>query len=387
MKLLINTESLKPPLTGIGNYTLNLLLQFRALGGFDAIDCIEGHRLRPLSQVLATQQSSSHAEAGKRRPPGGLRELARGMPLAYNAREIWRNSALRLKAGSLAGHVYHEPNFILKPHRGPAVATIHDLSFVHHPQFHPRRRVAWLSSQLPRTLARADALITDSELVRRELIEHYRVNPDKVHAIHLGAAAAFCPHTPEQTAPVLNRHNLQHGQYLLFVGSLEPRKGVDVLLDAWASLPAELQQAFPLVLAGAPGWNNQPLLAQMAKLAGRGLRHLHFVPGEDLPALYAAAKVFVYPSYYEGFGLPVLEAMQCGTAVICTAQTAMAEFAGDGAQLFPAGDARQLAAELEKLLVDNSRHAALASAGLAQAQGFSWRRCAEQTQAVYRSIS
>lgn len=389
MKLLINTESLLPPITGIGTYTLNLLEQFVAAQALESIECFSGHHFSSATQTLLGCHANAQPNDMVSSPAqSSLQRLLRNSSLAYRAREMLRNNILRLQSARLKECVYHEPNFILRAHKGPCVATIHDLSFVHHPQFHPAKRVEWLSRELPKTLARADALITDSEYVRQELIELYNVDQHRVTTIHLGAAPCFAPHTTEQTQETLSRFKLHHGQYLLFVGTLEPRKGLHTLLDAWSSLPPSLTEAFPLVLAGAPGWSNTEILARVRHLQHtRGLRHLSFVPSSFLPALYAGTHTFVYPSNYEGFGLPVLEAMSSGVPVICTQDTSMSEITGDSALLIERGSVEQLAAQLQWLLEHDDARATFATGGLERAKAFSWARCAGQTLDVYRHIS
>lgn len=392
MNLLLNTESLTPPLTGIGNYTFNLLEQLSILKQIDNIECFSGQHFSSASETLArcqmasatpTEQENTSAIMQRSR----LRALIRRIPFAYRARALLHNYHLRRREQHRHSFVYHEPNFILKEHDGPSVATIHDLSFIHYPEHHPIERVSWMTSQLPATLKRADFLITPSELIRQELIGDLGVSPEKVRSIYLGAADCFRPYTPEETRTLLQRHNLQHGQYVLFVASLEPRKGVDILLDAWSSLPEALRRAYPLVLAGAPGWKNQELQARIRGLqASHGLRHLNYVPSEDLPALYAGAGAFVYPSIYEGFGLPVLEAMQCGIPVICTAGTTMDEFSAGSTLLCERGNSEHLRDQLQILLEDDDLRTRIAKAGRERAQTFSWRRCAEQTLQVYELI-
>ncbi|MDL2172710.1 glycosyltransferase family 1 protein [Stutzerimonas sp. FeSN7] len=388
MKLLINTESLLPPITGIGTYTQNLLEQFVAMQALETIECFSGHHFTSATQALQQCGDSIERAAPLASSRGHLVQFLRNSSLAYRARETLRNSLLRLKSARLRNFVYHEPNFILRTHKGPCVATIHDLSFIHYPHYHPPKRVAWLTRELPRTLARADSLITDSEHIRRELIEHFCVREERVRAIHLGAASCFAPRTAEQTAQVLDKHQLCHGQYLLFVGTLEPRKGIDTLLRAWSSLPDSLTQAFPLVVAGAPGWGNDTTLATIAKLKqSRGLRHLNFVSSADLPELYAGARAFVYPSHYEGFGLPILEAMSSGVPVICTHGTSMCEITGDTALLVERGSVEHLVTQLQWLLEDDSACEYFAVSGLKRAKRFSWARCASETLSVYRHIS
>lgn len=386
MKLLINTESLLPPMTGIGTYTLNLLKQFEKCPSIEAIQCFTGHRFTTSNNAIeqSEQDALSHTPEKK---TGRINRTLRNSIFAYRARETMRNAVLKLKSGKLKDFIYHEPNFILKSHKGPAVATIHDLSFLSFPQYHPAKRVAWLTSKLPETLARADMLITDSEQVRRELIELYAIDEKRVRSIHLGAASCYFPLGAEQTHQILTEYGLQHGQYLLFVGTLEPRKGVNTLLDAWANLPERLKKAFPLVLAGAPGWNNQHVESRINTLIEHdGLKHLSFVPGNHLPALYAGASLFVYPSHYEGFGLPVLEAMKCGAPIICTADTSMSEITGDTALHIEAGNANQLTDRISYLLENDAVRSRMSAQGLERAQIFSWEKCAAQTEEVYREL-
>ncbi|MCQ4322839.1 glycosyltransferase family 4 protein [Stutzerimonas stutzeri] len=388
MKLLINTESLRPPITGIGTYTHNLLQQFVGMSAFDAIECFSGHHFAPAAQVLQQCSAQAGANSSPVRPgKSRLHGMLRNSTLAYRARETLRNSLLRLKASQLKGFVYHEPNFILRAHNGPCVATIHDLSFIHYPHYHPAKRVAWLTRELPKTLARADMLITDSEHIRRELIDRYRLDETRMRAIHLGAASCYAPRTADKTAGVLQGYGLNHGAYLLFVGTLEPRKGVETLLEAWSRLPEALTEAYPLVLAGAPGWGNTDTLSTIARLTQtRGLRHLSFVSAGALPALYAGAHSFIYPSHYEGFGLPVLEAMSSGIPVICTQDTSMIEITGDQALLVERGNSEQLATQMQWLLENRSARDRLAAEGLQRSTQFSWERCAQQTQDIYKLI-
>ncbi len=392
MNLLLNTESLNPPLTGIGNYTLNLLQELVALGHIEHIECFSGQHFSSASETLARCQADTEKRPNQDAAPAliqrsRLRALLRRIPFAYRARAMLHDYQLRRSEQQRSNFVYHEPNFILKAHKGPCVATIHDLSFIHYPQHHPVERVSWMTSQLPKTLERADFLITPSEMIRQELIDTMGVPADKVRCTYLGAAECFRPHRPDETRAVLQQHGLEHGRYVLFVASLEPRKGVDILLDAWASLPEELRHTYPLVLAGAPGWKNQELQTRIRNLqATHGLRHLNYVPSEDLPALYAGAAAFVYPSIYEGFGLPVLEAMQCGVPVICTEGTTMDEFSAGSTLLCERGNSEHLREQLKLLLEDRTLHERIANAGLERSKTFSWRRCAEETLEIYKLI-
>ncbi|WP_162987998.1 glycosyltransferase family 4 protein [Stutzerimonas urumqiensis] len=386
MNLLLNTESLTPPITGVGNYTLNVLRGLRELELLDSIECFSGSSFETVEQAIDRASGTGRAEHASASIGYRLRTLIRRLPLAYRARSMLHDLQLSKEITRRREHVYHEPNFILKAHQGPSVATIHDLSFIHYPEHHPAERVAWIGSELPKTLRRADMLITPSEIVRQELIAELRVPADKVRSIHLGAADCFTPMNREETASCLARHGLAHGRYVLFVASLEPRKGIDLLLDAWCALPAAMQQEFPLVLAGAPGWKNRDLLGRLKRLQETSpLRHLHYVPFDDLPTLYAGAAAFVYPSHYEGFGLPVLEAMRCGIATITTESTSMAEFTDGNALLVERGNRDALAHALYRLLDDEPYRRTLGRQGAEHARHFSWRQCARETYQVYQA--
>jgi len=392
MKLLINTDSLAPPLTGIGNYTLHLLKELLILQQQDEtlqrIDCISGQEF--ISAVKALEKSYQAEQSFNNEKPrtSPLRRIIRRIPLAYRTRQMLHNLRLQQQRHQYRQHLYHEPNFILKSHPGPCVATIHDLSFIHYPQHHPAERVAWMRGNLQKTLDRADKLITVSNVVRQELIDELDVAADRVQTTYLGVDPAFHSRTPAETQGLMDKYRLRHGGYVLFVGTLEPRKGIDLLLDAWSSLPQTTRQSYKLVLAGASGWRNTELLERIQRLEAHGeVCWLRYVPQAELPYLYASAAVFTFPSIYEGFGLPVLEAMACGTPVVCTAGTSMAEFASSAPLLFQRGDSEEFSERLQSLLEDNSLRSHHSMLGLERASHFSWRRFAEETLAIYRDVT
>ncbi|WLH28596.1 glycosyltransferase family 4 protein [Pseudomonas canadensis] len=385
MNVLMGAESLRPPLTGIGNYTLNLLREYSRVPDVGATCCFDGHRFLPAADLLAGLDSASAPSGGTRSGVlGYLRRTLRAAPLAYQLKSMVSNTRFKQGAQRCRNFVYHEPNFILRPHDGPSVTTVHDLSFIRHPEFHPAERVAWLSRQLPKTLARADFVITDSEVVRRELISQFNIPSARVRAIYLGADERFMPRSAQQSEAVLAKYGLVHGAYLAYVGTIEPRKGLSILLDAWQRLSADVRRAWPLVIAGAPGWLNADLMARIQVLRAKGeVKFLQFVSAQDLPFIYAGAKTFVFPSLYEGFGLPVLEAMASGVPVICAGGTSMAEFAEDACTLFEAGDAEALTTAISRLLEDSGLHERMVQVGQARASQFSWARCARETLQVY----
>jgi len=284
--------------------------------------------------------------------------------------------------------VYHEPNYVSFPFRGPIVLTVHDLSFVHFPELQPRDRVKHLERYLVSALATAAHIITDSEAVRSEAITHFGLNPGRVTAIHLGVGSEFAPRERSECAEALARYHLRYREYVLAVGTLEPRKNLGATIQAFAALPDRLRRRTPLVVAGQRGWLSEEIdrLIRRAEAAG-WLRFLGYVPQADLPNIYAGAHLFVYPSRYEGFGLPVVEAMASGAPVITSSVSCLPEVASNAAELVHPDDEDGLRATLVRLLEDESRSAELRSLGLARAKQFTWQRCAEETVAIYRTVA
>ncbi|MCX6026985.1 MAG: glycosyltransferase family 1 protein [Chloroflexi bacterium] len=225
-----------------------------------------------------------------------------------------------------------------------------------------------------------------SESTRDDLQRITHVPESRVHMVPYGVSPSFRPvHAPHLRRAVAERYGLP-SEFLLYVGNLEPRKNLPRLLEAYARLPGR-QVVPPLVLAGTRGWKDAPLRETMERLnLGRRVVFPGYIPQEDLPAVYSMAAAFVYPSLYEGFGLPVLEAMACGTPVITSNVSSMPEVAGDAALLVSPNDVEGLTRALDRVLGEPDLRAELSRRGLARARQFTWRRAAESTLAVYRSV-
>lgn len=375
MKIILLADAINPPLTGIGHYALRLARGLRQQPDVEALRFFAGYRwVEDAEQALTTNQPIA---AIRKRVP--LRTLA---ALTYS---VLQRQLFRQLTRGMKDHLTHSPNYILPPCPGPAVATFHDLSHLHYPQHHPRDRIAYLNRWLPGTLRRATQLITVSEFVRQEVHTLLGVPLEKITCVYNGVDPDFHPRMAAETVPTLARYGLEPGRYLLSVATLEPRKNLDRLAQAHNRLSAELRQRWPLVLIGASGWLTESLEHTLAPLEQSGqVRRLGYTPQADLHCLYAGAGAFAYPSLYEGFGLPVLEAMCSGIPVLTSSRSSLPEVAGDAALLIDPEDVDAITAGLERLLTDTAWRTAAVARGLQQASRFSWARCVEETVAVYR---
>lgn len=376
MKLVLSIDPIKYPLTGIGRYTYELARHLARSPEVVSLRYLRGARL---SGELPAQPSGPIL-------PGGVKKRLLQSPLAMT---LYQAVAPWMKAFALRGledYVFHGPNFYLPPFGGPSVVTIHDLSPYKWAQCHPPERVRYMRKEIELSLRRASRVITDSEYTRREVADFFGWPLDRVHSVSLGCAAEFHPRTEGDLREALATYGLRVRQYALFVGTIEPRKNIGVLLDAYEGLPIAVRKRWPLVLAGYRGWQSEALHARISLAEREGwARYLDFVPHDELPLLMAGARLFVFPSLYEGFGLPVLEAMASGVPVVCSNAASLPEVAGEAAAMCEPQDVDALRALIVRGLEDEAWREGVIAKGLAQARRFSWERCARETVDVYRA--
>jgi glycosyltransferase involved in cell wall biosynthesis len=380
VKVILSIEPIRYPLTGIGRYTMELA---RGLENCPDVD------LRYLSGAQITrdlpvpdEHPSLPANVGR-----AIRQRLIRSSLVVESVQALRALQQWHSLRGYRGSVFHGPNFYLPAFEGPSVATIHDLSIYTWPQCHPPERVRFMRREIEQTLKRAAHLITDSEFTRREVVARFGWPPDRITAIPLAASTEFRPRSRMETAAVLRHYSLEHGGYSLYTGTIEPRKNIEVLLDGYRALPVGVRGRWPLVLCGYAGWKSEALHDRMADLARHGwLRYLGFVPQEHLPVLMSGARAFAFPSRYEGFGLPVIEAMASGVPVVCSDAASLPEVTGDSALTCEPGDDAALAVLLHRAMEDDDWRAAAANRGRRRAAAFSWDRCAMETLRVYRRL-
>lgn len=364
MQVALAVDALSPQLTGIGRYCWELAQRLPAHPAVQSIEFYVGaERISNPAQLLTS----------RRRTPRWSRTLFASLRRRQGRRD-----------SSPIADVVHGPNYQLPDWADNGVVTVHDLSVFKFPEMHPPERVALFEREFQRTLDRASQIITDCETIKREVIQFTGSPASRVTAVPLGIGSEFRPLSEAERMPAVLKHRLPLTGYGLTVSSLEPRKRIDRLLAAWSELPRGLRNLYPLVIAGAKGWHNDGLHSVIAKGQAEGwVIPLGFVSAADLPALYAGARLFVYPSIYEGFGLPPLEAMASGVPTIVAAASCLPEVTKGGAKLVQPEDIDSFATVIAEALEDGEWRLEAASRGIHVASSYSWQACLDQTVQVY----
>lgn len=281
--------------------------------------------------------------------------------------------------------VFHSVNAMALPQRaGRRVVTIHDLTCLEVPHLHPWLRRTLFNLGIGRATRLADALIVPSEATRRDVIARYPASAGKIHVVPEAPDARFLPWTPEASAPVLAAHGLEADEYLLALGNVEPRKNLLGVIRAYERMRARTPLAPVLAIAGGSGWKNQAIhQAAASSPFAADIRFLGFVPDGDVPALMSHALALVYPSLYEGFGLPPIEAMACGAPVITSNRSSLPEVVGDAALLVDPEDNTALSDAMAEVAGSAALRESLRGRGLLRAKTFSWDDTARRTLAIY----
>lgn len=362
MNVVVSVDALVPPITGVGRYTRELVARLPKCEGVDRVRFWRAHVWVPSVESF-TADPRWHTR--RSRIPGPLRPW------------YWRRA--------LRGSVFHAPNFFLPAEADIGVITVHDLSVLRFPQTHPEERIRAYERSFRRSLERAVHLITPTETVREEVVSFLSWPRERVCAVPNGVSSEYRPRPPAETAPVLRSLALKPGRYVLFVSTIEPRKGLDALLDAYERLPPGFRAAYPLVVAGGKGWRSEALHERLETAQAAGwARYLGFVPEPALPLLYSGARLFAYPSVYEGFGLPLAEAMASGVPVVAANRSCLPETAGGAARLLDVDDAANFAEAIRAGIDDPVWRRTAVDTGLAVASRYTWDSNVRGTVAAYR---
>ncbi|MEE9288691.1 MAG: glycosyltransferase family 1 protein [Bacteroidota bacterium] len=385
MKIVIDGRYMRPGQTGVGIFTENVVRELCDLGRSDEFVLIVGEN--PKQLIADNLQVVRYSLLSRR-----------------FVHRVWENTFLPIFLHRVRADIYFTPFFFLPllTHRRFAqysskernsssrpryVMTVHDLIPFVHPELATFRLRSRLWLFFPPSLRVADVIITDSIASKCDIARLFKFSENKIHVIALGKSKQFTLITDQALlARIREKYRLPRS-FILFVGTIEPRKNLDVLFRAYGELPTSLRDTVKLVVVGGLGWQFDRMISSLKR---RGLeRDVHFtgyVAEEDLPALYNLATIFAYPSLYEGFGLPVLEAMACGLPVVVSNASSLPEVVGEAGIKFDPRNEKELARILEALLRDEGQREQRSRASLAQAQRFSWRTTAEQILNLFHSI-
>ncbi len=272
-------------------------------------------------------------------------------------------------------HTHSVTPFALR--RGRKLVTVPDLTPIIGASWHAPRKVMVYRWVLPRTLGDSDRIIALSHSTKRDLVRYFGTDPGMIDVIHLAHSPSFHPMTGQEAAPVLRRHGLSYQGYILFMGTIEPRKNIPRLIEACKRI-----SILPLVIVGKTGWKYEAILRHIES-SGGAARWIGYVPAADLPALVASARVLAYPSLYEGFGLPPLEAMASGVPVVTSNRSSMPEVVGEAGLLVSPESTDEIAESVLRLVSDGDLRARLVEAGLKRAANFNWEKTARAVLETY----
>lgn len=328
---------------------------------------------------------------GRREPEAGLPLATSTVPAGGPLRGmLWEQALLRRMVKKAGVDILFNPGNVapLSP-PVPSVVTVHDLAFLLYPQYFSRAFATYYRQVIPRVVAKARAVITVSESTRNDLVRLLDADTEKIVVIPNGVSPAFRKRVlKKDLAAIREKHRLPE-KFFLSVSSLEPRKNLQSLLKAYRLLPEEVTSEHRLVLAGAGNriFADADLEAELTRIPGGTVHILGYVPSEDLPALYRLSTALVYPSLYEGFGLPVLEAMAASTPVISSNRSSLPEVAGHAAALVDPESVEELAAAMELITTDSGTRNLLIERGKKRAAQFSWEKTAKMTLEVLKSAA
>lgn len=364
-KILVDSISLLFPLTGIGRYTYEVSKQLEEDNSL-LIEYFYGYYSKKLIKPSSSKEIKGLKSFILKNPM--IKKIVRKILLSY------------VHLFSKSYELYWQPNFI--PNSGikakKIVTTVHDFSFILYRDFHPKERIEYIEKYFFNNLDRSDMIITGSEYTKREILKYTKFKEDKIVVIYHGIE-----HNLFKVYQKIELGFDLPSKFILSVGSIEPRKNLLRLLKAYQGLPLEIKDEYKLLLVGFSGWENSEIISLIKELE-EYVQYLGFISDEELAQVYNLATLFVYPSLYEGFGLPVLEAMACGTAVVSSGLSSLPEVGGDAPLYCDPYSITDIQEKIVSTLADSSKRDSMVEKGLAQAQKFSWQKSAQEHKRVFK---
>jgi len=368
LSILIDSIALLSPLTGVGRYTSEISKQLQLCDDFE-LNYFYGYHSKHFLE-------SSHKSNMK-----SLKSIIEKIPIF---KKIARKALVVLgKVFSPTYDLYWQPSFIpnqsIKANK--IITSVHDFSFILYKDFHPSERVKYFENNFFKNIKNSDLIITGSNYSKNEILKRIDFNKEKIKVIYHGVN--------HDIFKINKKNKLSFGlpkKFILSVGSIEPRKNLIGLLKAYSLLSQELKSEYKLVLVGFKGWANDEVMELINK-DKKNINYLGFISDEELVKVYNLASVFVFPSLYEGFGLPVLEAMACGTPVVSSNSTSMPEVGGDAVEYFSPDNIQEMKNKLSLVLKDKDLQNIMIKKGLKRAKIFSWKKSSNEHKQIFKNLA
>jgi glycosyltransferase involved in cell wall biosynthesis len=390
MKILINISSLSPPLSGVGRYTLELIRFLLKSNDIEDVKGISYGKIKSKNEINSlilnlgdNNQSQSLSLQIKQK----LKNIIKQSSIIRKLKILIEEKLLQEKIKQYKDYIYWEPNYILTKFDGIAIPTIYDASHVRFPQFHPPSRLQWLEDNMSTSIDKANRIITISEFSKQEIIDIYGVNDEKISIVYPAVSEEFRINYSElEINRVKEKYQLpQH--YILSVGNIEPRKNIIGLLNAYDQLSAQHKNNYPLVIIGAQGWLTSEIEKRIQQIQKQTeIIRLGYVSQLELPLIYQAASLFIYVSLYEGFGMPIAEAMVSGIPVITSNCSSMPAVAKGCAKLVDPCNIGEISDTITTLIEDKSMQQNLVEKGLRVSKDYTWENSAKQLLEVFKEI-
>lgn len=379
MRIFINAMHLRRIRTGVGNYTHHLVEALARVDRENEYTIFCGASLRQSIPGLANQIWTDS--------PNFYHRLIRFPYILFKiyVKAFPRGCNFLLRDAN----IYHETNYVpfTSQNGCKKISTIFDMSYKLYPEFHPKKRVFFMSFN-EKKMRNVDHILTISENAKSEIVDILNIPEERVTVTYPACGSSYCLIEDKQHIRSWLEGLGIRKEFVLYVGTLEPRKNIETILFAVHLLKERKSADILLVLVGARGWLYRGILNLIEELGLReNVKVLGYIPEEDLPVLYNGAELFVFPSFYEGFGLPPLEAMACGCPVITSSSPSLSEVVGDAGIMVSPYDVEALAFEIERVLHDSELRTHLREKGIARAKQFSWGKCARETLAVYEKVA
>lgn len=376
MKVVLSVYPISKPLTGIGRYTWELASGLKCRREISELYLLNmGRWVGDLDKLLVESTAAS------------LKKTLAGSNVATSIYQRVSPVLFRSRLKGYSDCIYHSPNFMLPPFPGKTITTFHDLSVFRFPEYHRDVHVRLMEKEIENALDQADRVIAISEFTKNEITDLFGYPGDRVAVVPNGVSQAFYPRAEGEFGSTLRAYGLRSGRYFLSVATIEPRKNIDSILDAYEFLPKNMQSEYPLVICGTSGWKSESTMDRIENMSRTGnVRYLGFVGEEDKPLLYAGATAIVFIPFYEGFGLPVLEAMASGTPIVASDIPPHKEVSGRSSYTVDPCDCWRLSKIMSALTCPDENTRRKITLGLKRAKGFSWENTIEKTVLQYQEV-